>query len=98
MEQVKRSKLCGTCHGNKVVEEKKTLSVKVPAGIETGLRLRVGEEEEGENGGPAGDLYVFLSVAESDKFIREGNDVILPHKSEWLRLHLVLKLKSNLRE
>ena len=70
---------CGTCHGNKVVEEKKTLSVKVPAGIETGLRLRVGGEgEEGENGGPAGDLYVFLSVAESDKFIREGNDVILP--------------------
>lgn len=72
---------CGTCHGQKVVTEKKSLSVKIPAGIESGLRLRVGGEgEEGENGGPNGDLYVFLSVKDSDKFIREGNDVILPLK------------------
>ncbi|MDB2447127.1 molecular chaperone DnaJ [bacterium] len=71
-------KKCGTCHGDKVIAEKKTLSVKIPAGIETGLRLRVGGEgEQGDNGGPAGDLYVFLSVTESDKFVRDGNDVIL---------------------
>lgn len=70
---------CGTCHGQKVVTEKKNLSVKIPAGVETGLRLRVGGEgEHGDNGGPSGDLYVFLNVKESDKFIREGNDIILP--------------------
>ena len=70
---------CGTCHGQKVVIEKKNLSVKIPAGVETGLRLRVGGEgEHGDNGGPSGDLYVFLNVKESDKFIREGNDIILP--------------------
>lgn len=68
---------CKTCHGKTVIAERKTLSVKIPAGIETGLRLRVtGEGEQGSNGGPPGDLYVFLSVSESEKFIRDGNDIL----------------------
>ncbi|WP_410965259.1 DnaJ C-terminal domain-containing protein, partial [Salmonella sp. SAL4435] len=50
---------CGSCHGQGRVEEQKTLSVKVPAGVDTGDRIRLtGEGEAGSMGGPAGDLYV----------------------------------------
>ncbi|WP_434456485.1 molecular chaperone DnaJ [Stutzerimonas urumqiensis] len=64
---------CGNCHGQGRVEEQKTLSVKVPAGVDTGDRIRLsGEGEAGTQGGPAGDLYVVVSVREHAIFQRDG--------------------------
>ena len=64
---------CGSCHGHGRVEEHKTLSVKVPAGVDTGDRIRLsGEGEAGAMGGPAGDLYVVVSVREHAIFQRDG--------------------------
>jgi molecular chaperone DnaJ len=64
---------CGKCHGQGRVEETKTLSVKVPAGVDTGDRIRLaGEGEAGEHSGPAGDLYVQIQVKEHAIFTRDG--------------------------
>ncbi|MDD5578793.1 MAG: molecular chaperone DnaJ [Methylobacter sp.] len=64
---------CGKCHGQGRVEETKTLSVKVPAGVDTGDRIRLaGEGEAGEQGGPAGDLYVQIQVKDHAIFTRDG--------------------------
>ncbi len=64
---------CGSCHGQGRVEEHKTLSVKVPAGVDTGDRIRLsGEGEAGALGGPSGDLYVVVSVREHAIFQRDG--------------------------
>ncbi|UVE17079.1 molecular chaperone DnaJ [Pseudomonas sp. LS44] len=64
---------CGACHGQGRVEEHKTLSVKVPAGVDTGDRIRLsGEGEAGAHGGPAGDLYVVVNVREHSIFQRDG--------------------------
>src|SRR5437764_5185729 len=67
---------CTTCNGAGRVQETKALSVKVPAGVDDGSRLRVaGEGESGFNGGPPGDLYVFISVKEHPKFTRRDYDI-----------------------
>jgi len=67
---------CGKCHGQGHVEKTKTLSVKVPAGVDNGDRIRLsGEGEIGENGGPHGDLYVHMNVREHAIFQRDGNDL-----------------------
>jgi molecular chaperone DnaJ len=67
---------CVGCGGAGRVREEKTISVKVPAGVDDGSRLRVAAEgEAGFNGGPAGDLYVFISVADHPKFQRREYDV-----------------------
>jgi len=64
---------CGSCHGQGRVEEQKTLSVKVPPGVDTGDRIRLtGEGEAGAQGGPAGDLYVVVNVREHSIFQRDG--------------------------
>lgn len=64
---------CQTCHGQGRIEEQKTLSVKVPAGVDTGDRIRLsGEGEAGTMGGPAGDLYVVVNVREHAIFQRDG--------------------------
>jgi len=64
---------CPACHGQGRVQEHKTLSVKIPAGVDTGDRIRLaGEGEAGENGGPPGDLYVQVNVKQHDIFSREG--------------------------
>src|SRR5580700_4014777 len=58
-------KTCDTCHGQGQVRQEKTLPVTVPAGVDTGDRIRLnGEGEAGRNGGPAGDLYVEVRVRE----------------------------------
>lgn len=64
---------CGTCHGQGRVEETKTLSVKVPPGVDTGDRIRLaGEGEAGADGGPPGDLYVQMAVRAHPLFERDG--------------------------
>jgi molecular chaperone DnaJ len=64
---------CDTCHGQGRVEEHKTLSVKVPPGVDSGDRIRLsGEGEAGAMGGPAGDLYVVVNVREHPIFQRDG--------------------------
>lgn len=68
---------CPTCRGVGTVRDKKTISVKVPAGVETGIRLKLsGEGGQGAKGGPNGDLYVALVVKDHPIFRREDNDVI----------------------
>jgi molecular chaperone DnaJ len=65
---------CGHCRGVGRVQEHKTLSVKVPAGVDTGDRIRLaGEGERGPHGGPAGDLYVQVQVQEHAIFTREDS-------------------------
>ncbi len=64
---------CKTCRGQGRIEREKTLEIKIPAGVETGSRLRVtGEGEAGVNGGPSGDLFVVIHVAEHEGFERQG--------------------------
>jgi len=67
---------CSDCRGSGRVEREKQLEVKIPAGVETGSRLRVqGEGEAGTSGGPAGDLYVVILVAEHEYFQRQGSNL-----------------------
>ena len=64
---------CNSCHGQGRIEETKTLSVKVPPGVDTGDRIRLGGEgEAGPDGGPAGDLFVQINVREHKIFERDG--------------------------
>lgn len=64
---------CKTCYGQGRVQETKTLSVKIPPGVDTGDRIRLaGEGESGEFGGPSGDLYVQVNVKEHPIFSRDG--------------------------
>ena len=67
---------CNSCHGQGRVEKTKTLSVKIPAGVDTGDRIRLtGEGEAGMHGAPSGDLYVQVSVREHEIFVREANNL-----------------------
>jgi molecular chaperone DnaJ len=67
---------CSDCHGEGLVQEHKTLSVKVPAGVDTGDRIRLtGEGEPGQGGAPAGDLYVEVQVKRHDVFTRDGSNL-----------------------
>ncbi len=67
---------CKTCHGHGRVEKDRSLSVNIPAGVETGTRIRLaGEGEAGLRGGPPGDLYIFIEVARHKLFEREGNNL-----------------------
>jgi len=67
---------CANCHGAGRVKRQKTLSVKIPAGIDEGDRIRLsGEGEGGVNGGPPGDLYVVCRVKPHPVFTRDANDL-----------------------
>ncbi|RLV59559.1 molecular chaperone DnaJ [Parashewanella curva] len=67
---------CNKCRGEGRIEKTKTLSVKIPAGVDNGDRIRLsGEGEAGEFGAPAGDLYVQVSVREHNIFVRDGNNL-----------------------
>ncbi|AXR06078.1 molecular chaperone DnaJ [Salinimonas sediminis] len=67
---------CTGCRGQGRVEKTKTLSVKIPSGVDTGDRIRLaGEGEAGEAGAPAGDLYVQVHVKQHDIFSRDGNNL-----------------------
>ena len=67
---------CPNCTGSGRVTRERTLSVNVPAGVEDGTRIRLaGEGEAGVRGGPAGDLYIFLSIGTHQFFQRDGADL-----------------------
>lgn len=67
---------CSSCHGQGRIERQRTLEVGVPAGVDSGTRLRMpGQGEPGVNGGPPGDLYIFLEVKEHAFFERRGSDL-----------------------
>lgn len=67
---------CNDCHGTGLVEKTKKVALKIPAGVDTGARMRLrGEGEGGRRGGASGDLYVIVHVREHDFFKREGDTI-----------------------
>lgn len=67
---------CQTCHGTGREKQSHKVSVKIPAGVETGQQIRLaGQGEAGFNGGPYGDLFVIINVNPSDKFTRDGSTI-----------------------
>lgn len=68
---------CGSCSGSGRVRKKRKLSVNIPRGVDDGTRIRLGGEgEAGENGGPSGDLYVFISINDNKFFKRSDADLL----------------------
>jgi molecular chaperone DnaJ len=68
---------CGECHGQGMVRNERVLSVRIPAGVDDGARIRLaGEGDAGARGGPRGDLYIFLSVRPHELFERDGLDLL----------------------
>lgn len=69
---------CLACRGAGRVKEKQKVHIKVPPGVDTGMRLRMGGYgDAGEGGGPAGDLYVYITVEPHEFFKRDGDDIVL---------------------
>ena len=69
---------CSKCHGNGQVRVNKEIEVKIPAGVDTGSRLKLsGKGAAGTNGGPNGDLYIEFQVLEHDYFVRDENDIYI---------------------
>lgn len=69
---------CKSCQGKGLIKEKQHVKVTIPAGVDSGMRLKVsGHGDAGQNGGPRGDLYVFITVEAHSLFEREGNDIII---------------------
>lgn len=67
---------CSNCGGSGKIRVERQLTVKIPAGVDTGSKLKVAAEGEiGENGGPRGDLYIWINVKEHDFFKRQGTDI-----------------------
>jgi len=68
---------CSGCHGHGQVRKERVLSVRIPAGVDDGARIRLaGEGDAGQRGGPRGDLYLFLSVSPHELFERDGLDLL----------------------
>lgn len=69
---------CPECRGGGRIKKKQQVNIKIPAGIDSGMRLRMGGYgDAGEGGAPTGDLYVYINVEPHEIFIREGDDVII---------------------
>ena len=67
---------CTPCHGQGKIKRQKTLEIKIPAGIDDGMRIRsTGNGEPGSNGGPPGDLYIEIRIKKHDVFQRDGDDL-----------------------
>jgi len=67
---------CKECRGSGWVKQIKKINIKIPPGVDTGSKLRIrGEGEEGERGGPPGDLFVFIFVEPHEFFVRDGDDI-----------------------
>ncbi len=71
---------CADCNGEGLISRKKTVKLKIPAGVDTGSRMRLtGEGEGGRRGGPSGDLYVIIHVKEHDFFLRDSQTIFLQY-------------------
>ena len=82
-------KPCPKCKGAGAVQEIRELSVRVPAGVDNGNRLRLrGEGEPGLYGGPPGDLYVVIHVEADEVFSRQGQDIIVQHEITFVQAAL----------
>lgn len=69
---------CSSCHGQGTVKEKQHIKAHIPAGVDNGMRLKMsGKGDAGQNGGPSGDLYIFVTVEPHKLFERQGNDITL---------------------
>jgi len=69
---------CPRCHGDGRLEEDRTIAVDIPPGVPDGVRLRVpGRGLAGDAGAPPGDLYVVIRVAPHERFVRDGDDVLI---------------------
>lgn len=69
---------CSSCRGEGRVKEKQKVKIGIPAGVDSGMRLRMsGYGDAGVNGGPNGDLYVFIEVEAHEEFTRDGDDIYL---------------------
>lgn len=80
---------CKKCRGEGLVRENHELSVKIPAGVDSGTRLRVrGEGECSPNGGPNGDLYVVIDVKDSKRFQRQNQDLLCTEKISFVQAAL----------
>lgn len=72
------SEACKNCQGEGRIKEKQQVTIKIPPGVDNGMRLRMsGYGDAGEGGGPPGDLYVFITVQPHEFFERQGDDVVL---------------------
>jgi len=88
------TKPCTTCRGRGAVRQERTLSVRIPRGVDNGMQLRLaGEGEAARGGGPAGDLYVVLQVREHPIFTREGRDMRCEAKVSFSQLGLGAELE-----
>jgi molecular chaperone DnaJ len=88
---------CKSCRGQGRIEKERNLELKIPAGVETGSRLRVaGEGEAGVNGGPSGDLYVVIHVKQHESFERQGANLysVVPVTFAQAALGAEIKVKT----
>ena len=77
-QKIAAADVCSACHGHGQVRKTRNLSLKVPAGVDDGSRIRLsGEGDAGQRGGPRGDLYVFLSVQPHELFERDNLDLLV---------------------
>ena len=84
---------CKNCRGAGQVKTTKKVSVKIPGGVDTGSRLRLsGEGEGGHNGGPNGDLYIFIHVMQHDFFARNNTDIICEIPISFVQATLGVKI------
>lgn len=75
---VEAGELCRTCHGNGTVPTREKISVRIPAGVDNGSKVRVAKKgDAGSNGGPPGDLYIITKVTEDEFFNRKGNNIYI---------------------
>ncbi len=85
---------CPACRGQQRVRTDRVLNVHIPAGVETGTRLRLANEGElGSNGGPPGDLYVLIGVQAHPVFTRKGNDIVCEVPISFVAAALGAKVK-----
>lgn len=85
---------CPRCKGDGQIQETRELSVRIPAGVDTGNRLRVrGEGEVGFNGGPNGDLYVVIHVENDDTFTRDGQNLFVTREISFVQAALGDKIE-----
>ncbi|BBD57889.1 heat shock protein DnaJ [Nostoc sp. HK-01] len=87
---------CDSCDGKGTNQITKKLKITIPAGVDNGTRLRIGQEgDAGQRGGPPGDLYVYLFVNEDEEFQRDGINVLSEIKVSYLQAILGCRLEVN---